>query len=626
MGRPDGYAPIGDYAVIGDCRSAALVSRSGSLDWLCLPRFDSPAIFAGLLDRRNGGFFAVHPTGDFISARQYIRNSNVLRTTFTTPKGRIRLTDLVPVASEAEKRCELWPEHQVLRMVECLEGQVEVEVIWDPRLCFGRKAPRIKSRGKLGFCIERGADAIMLRSEIPLQLSDPQPGARGRAVLNAGDRRFVSFIYTDGEIAVIPTFGPAAERKIDHSVRWWQNWASRCKYGGPYQDEVIRSALVLKLMCYAPSGAVVAAPTTSLPEEIGGVRNWDYRYCWLRDASLTLQALVDLGYEDEAQAFLSWMLYSTRLSRPELKVLYDVHGETRTHERELDYLEGYRNSKPVHVGNGADKQFQLDTYGEVVDAVYEFVSRGGRLGSANSRMLIGLGKTVCRRWREPDNGLWEIRGKREHHTYSKALCWLALHRLLQLHEGGHLSKGWRQAPIESFARARDNIHEAIEAHGYNEDLGSYVGVFGGDQLDASLLLLGRHGYEDPRSPRMVGTRTRIYERLGRRGLLYRYHMDDGLPGQENTFGACSFWGIDSLCRQGELEQATELFEHVCGFANDVGLFSEEINAETGELVGNFPQAFTHIGLIDTALTLAERKEEAPRRTGGMSSMRQEGRS
>ncbi|MBI1733546.1 MAG: glycoside hydrolase family 15 protein [Candidatus Rokubacteria bacterium] len=594
------YPPIGDYAIVGNCRAAALIDRGGSLDWLCLPRFDGPAVFAALLDRRRGGCFVIRPAAPFTTTRRYVEDTTVLETTFTTTRGRVRLIDLMPVASEEDKRRELAPEHEVLRIVEGEAGEVEIEVLCDPRPRYGEIVPTCTDRGRLGYCFEDTGAAVVVRSDIPLERQAGAPGVRGRATVRAGERRALSLVYARSEPAVLPVFGEAVDRRLHRTVRWWQDWVSRCCYDGPYRAHVVRSALTLKLLTYAPSGAVVAAPTTSLPEAIGGVRNWDYRYCWLRDTSLTLRSLMDLGYAEEAQAFLAWMLHSTRLTWPELRVLYDVHGEARLPERELGHLEGYAGSRPVRVGNAAEHQLQLDVYGEVVDAVFEFVRRGGRPDRVTARMLAGLGRTVCRRWREPDEGIWEVRSERRHHTYSKAMCWIALDRLIRLAEAGHL-----EAPVAEFARERDAIRAEIETRGYHPRLESYVSVLDGDDLDASLLLLARYGYAEPTSARMLATCVRIHERLAVNGFLYRYLGDDGLPAGEGAFGIASFWAVGCRCLQGDVEGAARTFEEVCARANDVGLFAEEIDPATGAHLGNFPQAFTHVGLIDAALLLAE---------------------
>ncbi len=602
-----GYAPIGDYALIGDCRSAALVSNRGSIDWLCLPRFDSPSLFAAILDREKGGRFAVRPAAGFEATRRYVPDTNVLETTFTTETGRVRLLDLFPVASEEEKERVLLPERQVLRAVECLDGEVEVEVVCDPRPEYGLEIPRLTDRGALGFWYEHAAAALCLRSEIPVAEREGLPGVRGSETLRAGERRYVSITFTDGEPAVLPTFGEEAERRIESSLEWWRRWAATCRYDGPHRDHVVRSALALKLLTFAPSGAVVAAPTTSLPEAIGGPRNWDYRYCWLRDASVTLQAFLDLRLHEEADAFLSWIVHSTRLTRPELQILYDVHGETRIDERELGHLEGYRGSRPVRVGNAAKNQLQLDVYGEVIDAAAQYVRRGFHLNSATAEALASLGRTVVRRWREPDEGIWEVRSGRRHHTYSKVMCWVALDRLLELDEAGEI-----EAPRGSYESECRAIREEVERRGFNEELGCYTSTFGGDQVDASLLLLARYGYADATSERMRGTTRRIEERLGTSGLLYRYRsLDDGLAGGEGAFGIASFWHVDCLCREGRRDEAEAIFDRLCERANDVGLYGEEIDPESGECLGNFPQAFTHAGLIDAALTLEASRGQGP---------------
>jgi GH15 family glucan-1,4-alpha-glucosidase len=593
------YPAIADYAIIGDCRTAALISRDGSIDWLCLPRFDSPSLFGALLDPGGGGRFRIRPVGRFRSERRYIEDTPVLETTFVTDEGVARLVDLMPVIQEEHKLHELWPDHEVLRMVECTEGELELELQWEPRPDYGRAGARITDRGQLGFCQEYRATLAALRSELDLRLAADRRSVEGRVRLGAGDRRFVSFSFAHTGPAIVPKLGEHARVRVERSISWWQEWSRQCTYEGEYRDSVVRSAITLKLMAYAPSGAVVAAPTTSLPERVGGIRNWDYRYCWLRDASLTLQALYDLGYDSEAEAFLSWLLYTTRITWPELQVVYDVFGETNLRERELSHLRGYRDSQPVRVGNAAEGQFQLDTYGELIDAIYEFVARGGRLDRATSRLLVGLGRTVCDRWRDPDEGIWEIRGRRRHHTLSKAMCWVALDRLLRLDQEGHI-----KVPVRRFTTERDSIREEIERHGYSERLKSYITAFDLEDVDASLLLLARYGYVGPEDSRMLGTYERIMERLGKNGLLYRYLSDhDGLPSGEGVFGICSFWAVEYLARKGSRAEARSSFEHLLSFCNDVGLLAEEIDADTGEAVGNFPQAFTHVGLIDAALTL-----------------------
>ncbi|MBK1632106.1 glycosyl hydrolase [Thiohalocapsa halophila] len=591
---------IEDYAIIGDCRSAALISREGSIDWLCWPRFDSPSLFAAILDQDKGGRFSVRPVAPARITRRYLGETNVLETTFVTDGGVLRLTDLMPVTSEADKRRSMWASHQILRRVECIEGAVDIEIRCDPRPSYGRESCRLKDRGALGLYFEKQGRAFVLRSEIPLRLSRTEEGVRQRHRLQAGDRHHLSAVYSEREPSFVPPLGEEAERRIGLTLDWWRAWSARCTYEGPHRDAVVRSALVLKLLAYAPSGAIIAAPTTSLPEWRGGTRNWDYRFCWLRDASLTLRALFDLGFPEEALAFLHWLTHSTRLTWPDLQILYDVHGETELAEEELTALSGFADSRPVRIGNQASDQFQLDIYGEVIDAAYAFVRQGGRLTAATARLLVGFGKTVCRRWREPDEGIWEVRAGRRHHTYSKAMCWVALDRLLRLHQAGKL-----RAPVEWFERERDALRAEIDARGFNQRLGSYVSVYEGDELDASLLLLARHGFIEPHSQRARGTRDAIIEALGSNGLLYRYlGIDDGLPGDEGAFGICSFWAVDAYALAGELQAGEALFERVLGYANDLGLFAEEIDPADGSALGNFPQAFTHVGLIDAALSLA----------------------
>jgi GH15 family glucan-1,4-alpha-glucosidase len=602
------YAPIGDYALIGDCRGAGLVSRDGSLDWLCFPRFDSPSIFGALLDADAGGRWRIRPNGPFRAERRYLPDTNILETTFRTAAGAIALRDLMPVASEDEKRRTLSPDHQVLREVEGLAGEVEVEVLYAPRPDYGRSRPRLEQRGALGVWCETNGAALALQSEVPLALTSDGRAAVGRGRVRAGQRVYVACAYSREAPQVVAPLRAVAPGLVERSARWWRSWTGRAAYHGPYREAVVRSALVLKLMAYAPSGAVVAAPTTSLPEHLGGTRNWDYRYCWLRDASFTLRALFELGYDEEAVAFLSWMLHATRLTWPELQVLYDVFGEAKLPERELTHLEGYAGSRPVRIGNDAHGQLQLDVYGEVIDAVARFARRGGRFDRDTVRLLEGLGRTVVRRWREPDEGIWEGRSGRFHHTHSKVLCWVALDRLVQMHEAGQLD-----IRVDAFRAARDAIRAEVERRGYNARLGSYTRVFDGEELDASLLTLPLYGFVDGRHPRMRSTCARIHQRLAHDGLVYRYEAttDDGLPPGEGAFGICSFWAVECLARGGDLAGATAAFERLLACANDLGLFAEEVDPETGAALGNFPQAFTHVGLINAALTLAEGSGDRP---------------
>jgi GH15 family glucan-1,4-alpha-glucosidase len=592
---------IGDYALIGDCRSAALVSREGSLDWLCWPRFDSPSIFAALLDSDRGGRFAVQPVGPYRSERRYVPETNVLETVFQADTGSVALRDLMPVAGEEEKRAILTPEHEVLREIEGLGGEVRLRIHYAPHPDYARQTVALRRRGALGIWCKAGGGHLILQSDVDLAVSPDRASATADVTIRAGERRYLSLTYGRDAPAVIPELGAAAHDRLMTSVRWWRQWINQCIYDGPYRETVVRSALALKLMTFAPSGAVVAAPTTSLPEKPGGQRNWDYRYCWLRDASFTVRAFLDLGYEEEASAYAGWLLHATRLAWPDLQVLYNVHGEARLPERELPHLAGYDGARPVRIGNDARGQLQLDVYGEVLDAVARFFRPGVRMDRDTVRFLDGLGHTVCDRWREPDEGIWEGRSGRHHHTHSKVLCWVALDRLVTLHE----ASGAR-FDVERFRRERDAIRQAVEERGYNPALRSYTQLFDGDTVDASLLTLPLYGYIDAADPRMESTCARIHERLGVGDLLYRYAegTDDGLPPGEGAFGICGFWAVECQARRGETHDATQAFERLLGHANEVGLFAEETDPETGAALGNFPQAFTHVGLINAALTLA----------------------
>jgi GH15 family glucan-1,4-alpha-glucosidase len=605
---------IGDYAAIGDGRSVALVGRDGSIDWLCWPRFDSPSLFGAILDPM-AGQWRIAPVGPFRAERHYIEDTNVLETRFETGSGLLALTDLMPVASEQEKRHLFVPEREILRVIECRRGEVEVEWSFEPRPGYGLRHIGLLQAGKLGVRAETGAGLLTLRTDLPVQLADGKTG--GHARLSAGDARHASLTFAAEGPAVLPPLGEWSRAAVERTVRWWRTWASRARYDGPCREMVIRSALALRLMVYAPSGAVIAAPTTSLPERIGGPLNWDYRFCWLRDASLTVRALVGLGYVDEADAFVNWLLHATRLTYPELRVLYDVYGNKPPDERVLDRLAGHQGSRPVRIGNLAVEQRQLDVYGEVIDAVVHLLQAGGTLDREAEGLLRAWGEYVCRHWDQPDEGIWEPRTGRAHHTHSRVLCWVALDRLLHLHEKDHI----RWAPAAMFEKNRELIRRELEARAWNSAVGSYVAELDGDRVDATLLLLPWYGFEAAGSDRMRGTYRRIREELAAGdGLLYRYRRDrepekkgDPVSPGEGAFGICGFWGVEYLTLGGgSVEEARQLFERLCRYANDVGLFAEEIDPDTGAALGNFPQAFTHVGLINAALSIARRLEgQAP---------------
>lgn len=597
------FRPIGDYAIIGDCSTAALISKIGSIDWLCWSRFDSPSVFASILDREKGGRFVIAPTGEFEVERRYLPDTNVLETTFRTETGEVRLTDFMPVAEYDAYDQNIWPAHALVRRVECTRGEVEMLLSYEPRLDYGRQIPRLKDRGKMGYSCQFKAGILDFRTDLEVELVDGGASLRGKTKLHEGEVRDAAMTFDSHEPAVLPVLGEGVEDQLERTVKFWREWVGHCTYDGRYREHLIRSLLTLKLMTFSRTGAVVAAPTTSLPEGIGGVRNWDYRYCWIRDAGMTIRVFMELGYRKEADAFFAWLLYSARHTLSRLKIMYDVYGRFDLDEYELPHLEGYRGSKPVRVGNGAVDQLQLDTYGELILAAYEYVKEGGHLDGWQSRMLIRAGIALLDKWQLPDEGIWEKRSEPRHNTYSKVMSWVAMDRLIKLHDAGHMD-----VPRDRFADAAREIRETVEREGYNEELGAFVSEFGGDRMDASLLLLAMYQFVEPDDPRMVRTYELIQERLARGSLLFRYEEDDddGLPGEEHAFGLCSFWDDEYLALLGDVDKAIELFESMLEYQNDVGLYAEMIHEDTGEHIGNFPQAFTHIGLINTLLMIAHK--------------------
>lgn len=504
----------------------------------------------------------------------------------------------MPVTSEEKKGQMLWPEHELIRCLSCTQGQLEVILIFDPRIDYGRVRPRFTDAGRLGWRIDMGTAVLTLQANTELTF-DPEQALSGRFTLRAGDLLTFSFSFAAEAPAVIPPLGDLVAEKLELTVDWWQKWAAQSTYDGPYQRHVVRSALLLKLLSYAPSGAIIAAPTTSLPEVLGREMNWDYRFAWLRDASFTVHALFGLGYKQDAAAFVDWLLHSTRLTRPELRVVYDVFGESPTAEYDLPHMRGYANSRPVRVGNAAMGQLQLDVYGEVVDAVSHFITDKD-LDRDEQTMLRQCAEYVCDHWRDPDNGIWEERDQLREYTHSRLMCWVALDRLLQMHARGQL-KG---LSVEKCAAEREQIREEIERRAWNPKIRAYTQACGSETMDASVLLLAFYGFEDACSERMQQTHQRIREWLSPRlGLMHRNEQSKNR--NEGTFAVCSFWEADFLAHSGSLANAHETFEATLHYANEVGLFAEEIDAKTGDALGNFPQAFTHLGLINAALSLDE---------------------
>jgi GH15 family glucan-1,4-alpha-glucosidase len=598
----EAQANIHDYALIGDGRSAALVSRAGSLDWLCWPRFESPPVFARLLDIDRGGSWQITPTAAMRESRRYVEHSNVLETAFENAAGRCVVIDAMSVASEADKRRELVPDHEVLRCVRCDRGDVELAVAVEPRPDFGRAHVRITEHPRLGIRWDLGSRVLTLRGDVPLHLDDTGV-ARATLRLHAGDRVAFSLTFDEEGPALLPPLGDAALARITRSIAWWQAWAARARYDGPYREAVLRSALAVKLMSFAPSGAIVAAPTTSLPESIGAGHNWDYRFCWLRDAAFTARAFLALGYIEEAEAFCSWMLHATRLTQPELHILYDVYGRPPRGEREVSSVRGYRDSRPVRVGNAAFDQLQLDCYGEVIDATAQVARTVGSLDRDTQKLMRDFGDYVCRHWHVADQGIWEPRGTPEHHTHSRLLCWVALDRLAELGARGLVDR----IDTSLLASERDAIRADIEAHAYDPARACYTGSLGHRDLDASVLLLSWYGFHPADSPRMRSTFARIHDDLGAgRGLLYRY--DHSRTIDEGAFWICSFWAVEQLARGGgTLDEAKAMMDAACSYASDVGLMAEEVDPRTGDGLGNFPQAYTHVGLISAAMTIADRE-------------------
>jgi GH15 family glucan-1,4-alpha-glucosidase len=593
---------ICDYALIGNCRSAALVSKYGSIDWCCLPEFHSPALFSALLDRKKGGFFSIAPVVDFSSSQQYLEGTNVVETVFHTKEGIVKLTDAFVATTEEEKQLSLFPDHEILRIAHCISGTMQLKMEFIPTIFYGKTRASLVDNRKLGIKFSWKENSFVLLTTLnqeQISVSKNQAGAL--FTLEEGDSAFFSFSCSRQGPAILPELKTTAGKRMEQTIGYWKNWIGQCSYNGVYKEQVLRSALALKLLAHAPSGAIIAAPTTSLPEELGGERNWDYRYCWLRDASFTVRALIKLNFHEEAHAYINWILHATQLTQPELHVLYSVYGRPRLKEQHLGWLEGYENSKPVRIGNGAHDQFQLDVYGEVLDAFFAYSELVSEFDRSSRKFLLGLGKVICRQWDQPDNGIWEVRSIPVHHTHSKVMAWVGLDRLIKLCD----KYNWRNVPVKEYERIKREIEKQVEAFGYSGELNSYIRGFHENYLDASSLVFSLVEYCSATAPRMISTVQSICEQLSENSLLYRYCDSDGLQGKEGAFGICNFWLVENLAKAGRINEAIALFETIQKGASPTGLMSEEIDPASYELLGNYPQGFTHIGLINAALTINE---------------------
>jgi GH15 family glucan-1,4-alpha-glucosidase len=570
----------------------ALVALDGAIDWLCLPNLDSPSAFAAILDVERGGSFALQPAIPFRSARRYLPRTNVLETTFTTDAGSVRLLDAMTLPND-----HLDPMRELVRSVQGVSGRVPMRWRCAPRFGYGRGIPRGEWRFGVPVALW-GAEAIAISNWNAGSPTWRDHGVEAEFELVAGGQALLAMSTAYGEPLVFP--GRAdVERRLAETIAFWQAWADDHDYTGPWADLVVRSALALKLMIFAPSGASVAAPTTSLPEQIGGERNWDYRLCWIRDSNFMIDALLGLGCYDEARSLFWWFMQATALTVPELHVLYQLDGGIGNPERQID-LAGYRGSPPVRIGNGAARQTQLDIYGALFETAWLYSHGHHALDQDTGAVLGRIADHVCGIWRQPDSGIWEVRNGPFHFTHSKVMCWVALDRAARLAERGELpaerANRWR--------REAEAIRAYVDQECWSDELRSYTRIAGSRDVDASLLMLSLVEYADARGERIRGTIDAVNRLLRQDDVVYRYHAEDGLRGGEGCFLNCSFWLVSALARAGRLEEATELMNRLAARANDLGLFSEEIDPVSGAFLGNFPQALVHLSVIDAAIAIS----------------------
>jgi len=588
---------IEDYALIGDTRGAGLVSRTGSIDWLCVPRFDSGACFAALLGSKDHGRWLIAPAGDVLCVRRsYQGETLVLETVFETRTGSVALIDCMHLDPASD-------DVRVVRVIEGRSGRVPMHTELIVRFDYGSIVPWV-TRQPEGLSFVAGPDTLRLHSDVPL---------RGRGLHSIGEFELtegtrVGFVlsYHGTHRESVPKV--AAHAAIEQTRRNWQRWSERSRYSGKYDSAVQRSLVVLKALTYGPTGGIVAAPTTSLPERVRGARNWDYRFCWIRDASITLYALMLAGYVDEARAWREWLLRAVAGSPWQLQAIYGIAGERRLGELVLPWLPGYQNTPPVRIGNAAYTQLQLDVFGELMDAMHQ--CRASALENTTGWALeLALLEVLAQRWSEPDEGIWEVRGPRRHFTHSKVMAWVAFDRAVKA-----IEQHGRQGPLEQFRALRDRIHREVCEHGFSREKQSFVHWFGGDEIDASLLRIPLVGFLPIDDPRVAGTIAAVErELLLDDCYVLRYRTDpqlDGLPEGEGAFLACSFWLVSAYVMQGRHAEATRLFERLLSLRNDVGLLAEEYEPRSGRMLGNFPQAFSHLALVDAAQSLSESERAA----------------
>jgi GH15 family glucan-1,4-alpha-glucosidase len=589
--RSAGYAPLRDYAAIGDGRTVALVARDGSIDWLCLPNLDSPSVFAAVLDAERGGSFLLAPSGRFTAERRYVPETNVLETTFVAQEGAVRVTDAMLLPSKG-----LAPERELARRVEGLSGRVPMHWRVEPRFAYGSRTPRLGRRGATPVATD-GRQALAVSTWAAGEPAIDSSSIGGEFISRQGDAALLVLSGAHQEPLVLPSRA-GVESRLDSTIAFWRDWAAHRTYSGSWQQAVIRSALALKLLIHAPSGAIAAAPTASLPEQIGGERNWDYRFCWVRDSAFTLDALMQLGCPREGDAFFWWLLHASQLTHPHLRVLYRLDGGVKAPETSLA-LSGYRDSKPVRVGNGAVEQRQLDIYGDLMQTAWLYSRATGGVDRETGHRLAETADLVCEVWREPDNGIWEVRSEPRHFTHSKMMCWVALDRAVRMADANWLP---RQRAAKWRAEA-GRIEEFVETRCWADDLGTYVRSAESRELDASVLLGALMNYPAVHDPHMTATIDALRRELGRGSLLYRYSGEDGLRGGEGTFLCCSFFLVDALARAGRVGEAAETMEELIALANDVGLYAEQVDSETSAFLGNTPQGLVHLSLINAAVSL-----------------------